>query len=135
MPLTLPELAKVLGLKTPNEARSRFNAIRDILRERDLLRRGPHNQVVFTDDAVAIMRRMQELIQDGRTIQEAAAIIRDEIEPEPVKEYATKQDLRILQVAVKQLAERLNELERKVNERRAPLWKRMLPPFARKTLD
>ena len=132
MPLTLLELANLLGLKTPNEARSRFNAIKDILRERDLLRRGPHNQVIFTDDAVAIMQRMQALIADGRTIQEAAAIIRDELEFPKPQEYATRQELRVIQVAIKQLADRVNEIERKLDERRTPFWKRMLPPFFHK---
>ncbi len=71
---TISDLRKALGLSTTNQVRNRIEAIKDILSE--YLRRGPNNQILITDDGVALLRRLQDLYDSGLTITEASEVLR-----------------------------------------------------------
>ena len=71
---TISDLRKALGLSTTNQVRNRIEAIKDILSE--YLRRGPNNQILITDDGVALLRRLQDLYDSGLTMTEASEILR-----------------------------------------------------------
>ncbi len=71
---TISDLRKALGLSTTNQVRNRIEAIKDILSE--YLRRGPNNQILITDDGVALLRRLQDLYDSGLTMTEASEVLR-----------------------------------------------------------
>lgn len=71
---TVPELVALLGLSTENQVRNRIEAVRDILL--GLLRRGPNNQLLVTDDGLRLLRDLQTLCETGHTLAEASNIIR-----------------------------------------------------------
>ena len=71
---TISDLRKILGLSTTNQVRNRIEAIKNILSE--YLRRGPNNQILITDDGVALLRRLQELYDSGLTMTEASEVLR-----------------------------------------------------------
>jgi len=131
MPLTLPELEKMLGLKY-NELRSRLNAIRDILDSMQAIRRGPHNQIILTDNGVALLQRLHELIKEGRTIRQASEELRRELDLTKEREPALRKEVRLVQIRLNELEKRLNELERQVDLLRVPRWRRMLPSLFRR---
>ncbi len=78
---TISDLRKALGLSTTNQVRNRIEAIKDILSE--YLRRGPNNQILITDDGVALLRRLQELYDSGLTMTEASEILRSNATKKP----------------------------------------------------
>ena len=78
---TISDLRKVLGLSTTNQVRNRIEAIKDILSE--YLRRGPNNQILITDDGVALLRRLQELYDNGLTMTEASEVLRSNTNKKP----------------------------------------------------
>ena len=127
--LTFREAASAVGLR-PTEFRNRFEAIRDVLETRDYLRTGAHNGHLFTQDAIVILRQMQDMIaQEGRTITEAAEIIRAELGVGPHEKtpsYATTQELRILAAKLNELKERVATVEENLDLHITPLHKRML---------
>jgi len=71
---TIPELVALLGLSTQNQVRNRIEAVRDLLA--GSLRRGPNNQLLVTDDGLALLRDLQALCETGHTLTEAANILR-----------------------------------------------------------
>jgi len=71
---TIADLRKSLGLSTTNQVRNRIDAVKDLLT--DHLRRGPNNQILLTDDGVAVLRRLQDLYDSGLTISEASDVLR-----------------------------------------------------------
>jgi hypothetical protein len=79
---TISDLRKALGLSTTNQVRNRIEAIKDILSE--YLRRGPNNQILITDDGVALLRRLQELYDSGLTMTEASEILRSNASKKPL---------------------------------------------------
>jgi hypothetical protein len=79
---TISDLRKALGLSTTNQVRNRIEAIKDILSE--YLRRGPNNQILITDDGVALLRRLQELYDSGLTMTEASEILRSNANKKPL---------------------------------------------------
>jgi len=83
---TISDLRKALGLSTTNQVRNRIEAIKDILSE--YLRRGPNNQILITDDGVALLRRLQELYDSGLTMTEASEILRSNADKKPLTHNA-----------------------------------------------
>ncbi len=79
---TISDLRKALGLSTTNQVRNRIEAIKDILSE--YLRRGPNNQILITDDGVALLRRLQDLYDSGLTMTEASDVLRSNATKKPV---------------------------------------------------
>ena len=79
---TISDLRKALGLSTTNQVRNRIEAIKDILSE--YLRRGPNNQILITDDGVALLRRLQDLYDSGLTITEASEVLRSNANKKPL---------------------------------------------------
>jgi len=75
---TIPELVKILGLSTENQVRNRIEAIRDLLAAD--IRRGPNNQILVTDQGLALLRSLQALCETGHTLREASNILRYEFE-------------------------------------------------------
>lgn len=71
---TVPELVKLLGLSTENQVRNRIEAIRDLLL--GSIRRGPFNQLLLTEDGLALLRDLQTLCETGHTLAEAANVLR-----------------------------------------------------------
>jgi hypothetical protein len=71
---TVPELVQLLGLSTENQVRNRIEAVRDLLL--GSLRRGPNNQLLVTDDGLALLRDLHGLCETGHTLTEAANILR-----------------------------------------------------------
>ena len=71
---TIMSLRKMLGLGTTNQVRNRIDAVKDVLAEN--LRRGPNNQILLTDEGVAVLRQLQELYDSGLTMTEASTVVR-----------------------------------------------------------
>jgi hypothetical protein len=71
---TVSSLRKALGLTTTNQVRNRIEAVRDVLEPH--LRRGPNNQILLSDDGLAMLRQMQELYDSGLTMTEASDVVR-----------------------------------------------------------
>ena len=71
---TITSLRKSLGLSTTNQVRNRIEAVRDVLEPH--LRRGPNNQILLTDDGVALLRQLQELYDSGLRMNEASDVLR-----------------------------------------------------------
>ena len=71
---TITSLRKSLGLSTTNQVRNRIEAVRDVLGPH--LRRGPNNQILLTDDGVALLRQLQELYDSGLRMNEASDVLR-----------------------------------------------------------
>lgn len=80
---TVPELVKVLGLSTENQVRNRIEAIRDLLAGH--IRRGPNNQILLTQEGLALLRDVHVLCESGQTLAEAARIMRYRAEEEAKK--------------------------------------------------
>ncbi|MCX6091976.1 MAG: hypothetical protein NTX23_03815 [Candidatus Bipolaricaulota bacterium] len=71
---TITGLRKALGLSTANQVRNRIEAVRDVLEPH--LRRGPNNQILLTDEGLAVLRQLQELYDSGLRMNEASDVIR-----------------------------------------------------------
>ncbi len=71
---TVSSLRKALGLTTTNQVRNRIEAVRDVLEPH--LRRGPNNQILLSDDGLAVLRQVQELYDSGLTMTEASDVVR-----------------------------------------------------------
>lgn len=71
---TISSLRKSLGLATANQVRNRVEAVRDVLEPH--LRRGPNNQILLTDEGLALLRQLQELYDSGLRMAEASDVIR-----------------------------------------------------------
>ena len=68
---------KILGLSTENQVRNRIEAVRDLLAAD--IRRGPNNQLLITEQGLALLRSLQALCETGHTLKEASNILRYEI--------------------------------------------------------
>jgi len=121
---TVSSLRKALGLTTTNQVRNRIEAVRDVLEPH--LRRGPNNQILLSDDGLAVLRQVQELYDSGLTMTEASDVVRATVlYQQPVATtvspgFAQHQTMpgegggapmRILQDEVRFLRNRLAELE------------------------
>jgi hypothetical protein len=71
---TITSLRKSLGLSTTNQVRNRIEAVRDVLEPH--LRRGPNNQILLTDEGLALLRQLQELYDSGLRMNEASDVLR-----------------------------------------------------------
>ncbi len=75
--VTLDDVAQFLGL-SKRAVRMRVNALGEVLD--GYLTRGSRNRLIFKGEAVAILRRLEELRrQEGLPIQQAAARVKDEL--------------------------------------------------------
>jgi DNA-binding transcriptional MerR regulator len=75
--VTLDEVARFLGL-SKRAVRLRVDALGDMIQE--YLARGDRNRLIFRGEAVAILRRLEELRrQEGLPIREAADRLRGEL--------------------------------------------------------
>jgi hypothetical protein len=121
---TVSSLRKALGLTTTNQVRNRIEAVRDVLEPH--LRRGPNNQILLSDDGLAMLRQMQELYDSGLTMTEASDVVRAKVLYQQPPTTAVSPGLaqhrtmpsegagapvRILQDEVRFLRNRLAELE------------------------
>ena len=121
---TVSSLRKALGLTTTNQVRNRIEAVRDVLEPH--LRRGPNNQILLSDDGLAMLRQMQELYDSGLTMTEASDVVRAKVLYQRPPAIAVSPGLaqhqtmpsesggapvRILQDEVRFLRNRLAELE------------------------
>jgi hypothetical protein len=71
---TITSLRRALGLTTANQVRNRIEAVRDVLEPH--LRRGPNNQILVTDEGLAVLRQLQELYDAGLRMNEASDVLR-----------------------------------------------------------
>jgi hypothetical protein len=71
---TISSLRKALGLSTTNQVRNRIESIRDVLTPH--IRRGPNNQILITDEGLALLRRLQELYDGGLRMNEASDVLK-----------------------------------------------------------
>jgi hypothetical protein len=60
-----------------------MEAVKDLLV--GLIRRGPNNQILLTDEGVEILRRLQDLYNSGLTIMEASEALQASVE---LKQYS-----------------------------------------------
>ncbi|MCX6099982.1 MAG: hypothetical protein NTV92_00855 [Candidatus Bipolaricaulota bacterium] len=79
---TITGLRKALGLSTANQVRNRIEAVRDVLEPH--LRRGPNNQILLTDEGLAVLRQLQELYDSGLRMNEASDGIRASAVSSPI---------------------------------------------------
>ena len=78
MSTTIQDVAKVLGVSVRG-VRLRVDALRDVVAVH--LRQGENNRILFDGDAVAVLRRMEELRKAaGCSIRQAATRIREELD-------------------------------------------------------
>lgn len=70
------ELVRILGLKTETQVRNRIEAIRDVLESH--LHRGPNNRILVDERGLEILKALQGLCESGKTLKEAAKIVRSE---------------------------------------------------------
>jgi len=76
--VTLDDVARFLGL-SKRAVRMRVNALGDTLN--GYLTRGARNRLIFKGEAVALLRRLEELRrEEGLPIQQAADRLKDELE-------------------------------------------------------
>ncbi len=71
---TVAELVQLLRLSTEHQVRNRINAVRDLLA--GFIRRGPNNQMLVTEEGLAVLRDVQALVETGHTLAEASRVIR-----------------------------------------------------------
>jgi len=77
MSTTIEEVASVLGVSVRG-VRLRVDTVRDVVAAH--LRQGENNRILFDGDAVAVLRRMEELRKAaGCSIRQAASRIREEL--------------------------------------------------------
>ena len=116
MSANIREVARALGL-SERAVRLRLDALGGTVAP--YLRRGPNNAIIFTSDAVAVLRRAEELRRnDGISVNAAAAIIRQsdpngDSEGQPAPKPATNR------ASVEALSALLAERERLVTELQA----------------
>ena len=139
---TISSLRKALGLTTTNQVRNRIEAVRDVLEPH--LRRGPNNQILLSDDGLAVLRQVQELYDSGLTMTEASDVMRSttlyqhtptvEVSPGFARNQTTPSEgggapVRILQDEIRFLRNRLAELEGNLGRSVAPLLDTGEPPW------
>jgi len=112
---------KILGLSTENQVRNRIEAVRDLLAAD--IRRGPNNQLLITEQGLALLRSLQALCETGHTLKEASNILRYEIDRKdeslarPGSETGQKLDKQEetgWEALVEHLAAQVRALERRV---------------------
>lgn len=136
---TVPELVKLLGLSTENQVRNRIEAVRDLLL--GSIRRGANNQLLLTEDGLALLRDLQTLCESGHTLTEAANVLRYRAQREeekstggssPVVRFSPKEGeaggggwealVRHLEAEVRDLAARVAALEAAVRREAPGAW-------------
>jgi len=133
---TVPELVKILGLSTENQVRNRIEAIRDLLAGD--IRRGPNNQILITEQGLALLRSLQALCETGHTLKQASNILRYQVEkegesfieqPGQSEQKREKQDetgwralVEHLAAQVRSLEQRLTALEAHRAQEERPWW-------------
>ncbi|MCS7240631.1 MAG: hypothetical protein NZ651_05245 [Candidatus Bipolaricaulota bacterium] len=81
--LTIENVATTLGI-TERGVRLRVDLLSDILDAH--LRRGPKNQLLFDDSALAILKRLEEVRRvDGLSLRQAAMVVRGEVQGQETK--------------------------------------------------
>ncbi|MCD5416464.1 helix-turn-helix domain-containing protein [Candidatus Bipolaricaulota bacterium] len=87
--VTLDEIAKQLGL-SKRAVRQRIDALSGILDPH--ISRGAKNKLIFSEEALGVLRRLEELHHTERIpIRQAAARVRGELEDRRVTETQTKE--------------------------------------------
>jgi hypothetical protein len=115
---TVSELVRLLGLATENQVRNRIEAVRDLLA--GAIRRGPNNQLLVTEEGLAILRSLQALCESGHTLKEAASILRYDSDPytkkhEQVYHETRKNQAEGWEALVGHLAEEVRDLSRRLS--------------------
>ncbi len=116
----LGELVRILGLKTETQVRNRIEAIRDVLEPH--LHRGPNNRILVDERGLEVLRALQSLCESGKTLKEAAQIIRSggEVSPGAREEG----DLRRLVEHLEEEVRFLRELILRGHRPPTPWWER-----------
>ena len=99
---SINSLRQTLGLTSANQVRNRIEAIKDLLIAH--IRRGPNNQILLTDAGAELLRRLQELHDNGLTMTEASDVLRssiykDDITGKPVSRSIAPNDTKPGQTA------------------------------------
>jgi len=124
MAITIDQLKDSLGLSSVNEARNRFNAIRDLLEP--YIGRGEKNKILIESEGVGLLRKLVDLEKTGLSLAQAEKKLREELNSGGIKQdqtvdqtpqdSATERLIRHLeeQIAIKdrQLAEKDQQIKR-----------------------
>jgi len=126
----LEEIACALGLDSPNAARNRVKALRDVLEEKGWLIYLPAegNALSVRSEGLGLLHKLQEIINTGATMADAAKAIKVDLglaEPPP-----DPHRLRKIEVECAQIREEIDEIREEIKGLRRPWWSRMLrlPP-------
>jgi polyhydroxyalkanoate synthesis regulator phasin len=105
-------LRQTLGLTSANQVRNRIEAIKDLLIAH--IRRGPNNQILLTDAGAELLRRLQELHDNGLTMTEASEVLRSSIYKHERTAEAVSQHIAPNAVKPDQTASRVTALREEV---------------------
>jgi len=132
MATTIEDVAKALGVSVRG-VRLRVDALREIIDAH--LRQGENNRLLFDGEALAILRRLEELRNaTGITIRQAASQVREELDPnktnkqsQSTSQPASRDALAVENQLLRQQVERLEEEVRWLRSRVDTLTPLALP--------
>ncbi len=108
--VTLDEIAKKLGL-SKRAVRQRIDALRGILDPH--ISRGAKNKLIFSEEALGVLSRLEELHHTERIpIRQAAARVRGELENTRIAAKQNKEDDFALEIQVEYLQQIVEVLRR-----------------------
>jgi hypothetical protein len=87
---TISGLRKALGLSTTNQVRNRIESIRDVLSPH--IRRGPNNQILVSDEGLALLKRLQDLYDSGLRMSEASDVLKYNVDKNEVLSIPVSHD-------------------------------------------
>jgi len=87
MAITIDQLKDSLGLSSVNEARNRFNAIRDLLEP--YIGRGEKNRILIESEGVGLLRKLVDLEKTGLSLTQAEKKLREELNSGAAKQNQT----------------------------------------------
>jgi hypothetical protein len=134
MAITIEELKDSLGLSSVNEARNRFNAIRDLLEP--FILRGEKNRLLLNSEGVGLLRKLVDLEKTGLSLAQAEKKLREELNSGAIKlaqpgdqtprEGAVERLIRHLEEQIQIKDRQLEEKDRQI-ERLQELLQNRLP--------
>ena len=105
---TLDDLARKLGI-SKRAVRFRVDALSDLLEK--YISRGERNRLIFTGEAVLLLRRLEELrLEERLPIRQAAVRLRGELQQQDVE--TTIDDTLGLEIKIEYLAQAVDSLRR-----------------------
>ncbi len=124
--VTMDDLAQKLGI-SKRAVRSRVNALSDLLEK--YISRDKKNRLMFTGEAVVILRRLEELrVEERLPIRQAAVRLRDELQQ--VEDDTSVDDTIGLEIKLEYLVQAVDSLRRNRDYWRsvAEAMQSVLPP-------